>query len=82
MSDSKKQPSQRERELIIERLEVLSPELCFASGASFENFSRDEMIKQIEDNTEIGKKFVETELEFLRAVKDGSLMRALTTNDQ
>ena len=81
MSDSEKQPSQEERDLIISRLEVLSPELCFASGPSFENFSRDEMIKQVENNTEIGKEFVETELEFLRASKDGSLKRALTIKE-
>lgn len=81
MVDTKKQPSQEEMDLVIMRLEVQSPELHFASGDDFKDFSRDEMIKQIKDNTEIGREFVATELEFLRAVKDGSLMEALTSND-
>lgn len=77
-----KQPSQEEKDLIIIRLEAQSPELHFASGKDFQNFSRDEMIKEVKNNTEIGKEFVATELEFLRAIKDGSLMKVLTTSDQ
>ncbi|NQU77567.1 hypothetical protein HQ544_02615 [Candidatus Falkowbacteria bacterium] len=81
MSSINKQPSQEERDLIIARLEVLSPELHFASGGNFQDFSRKDMIKQIKDNTKVGREFVATEFEFLRAIGDGSLMKVLNTSD-
>lgn len=71
--------SQKEKELVLARLEVLSPELHFSVGADSESFSRNEMIKQINENTDIGKDFIKVELEFLRAFKNGSLMSSLAT---
>ena len=71
--------AQKEKELVLARLEVLSPELHFSVGANSESFSRNEMIKQINDNTEVGKDFIKVELEFLRAFRDGSLMNNLVT---
>lgn len=69
--------SQKEKELVLARLEVLSPELHFSVGANGKSFSRDEMMAQINENTDIGKDFIKVELEFLRAFKDGSLMDSL-----
>ena len=80
MSSINKQPSQEEKDLILYRLEVLSPELHFASGGNFQDFSRDDMIKQIKNNTKVGREFVATEFEFLRAVRDGSLIKMLNTS--
>ena len=71
--------SQQEKELVLARLEVLSPELHFSVGSSKESFSRNEMIKQINENTDIGNDFIKVELEFLRAFKNGSLMSNLAT---
>lgn len=71
--------SQKEKELVLARLEVLSPELHFSIGSNKESFSRNEMIKQINENTDIGKDFIKVELEFLRAFKSGSLMSNLAT---
>ncbi len=70
---------QKEKELVLARLEVLSPDLYFSVGADSKSFSRNEIIEQINTNTEIGNDFVKVELEFLRAFKDGSLMRHLIT---
>ncbi len=81
MPSINKQPSQEERDLILARLEVLSPELHFASGGNFQDFSRDDMIKQIKNNTKVGKEFVRTEFEFLRAIKDGSLAKMLVASN-
>jgi hypothetical protein len=67
----------KERELVIARLEVMSPELYFSSGHSFQNFSRDEIIAQIKQGTEVGAEFVRTEMEFLRALKGGQLLKSL-----
>ena len=71
--------SQQEKELVLARLEVLSPELHFSVGSSKESFSRNEMIKQINENTDIGNDFIKVELEFLRAFKNGSLVNSLVT---
>lgn len=79
MAQKNKYLSKKEKDLVIARLEILSPKLHFSSGESSKSFSRDEMIAQIESGTKIGKEFVETELKFLRAIKDGILLKRLTT---
>lgn len=71
--------TQKEKEIVIARLEVLSPELHFCLGANNLNFSRDEIIKEIENNSEVGREFIKVDMDFLRALKDGSLMAALTS---
>ncbi len=70
--------TQKEKELIIARLDVISPELFFSVGSDNKSFSKGELIEEINKDTEIGKNFVKSQFEFLRALKDGSLMNALT----
>ncbi len=67
----------REKEIVIARLEALIPEMSFASGGNFQSFTRDEIINEIKKDSQIGKDFIETEMNFLRALKDGSLIRIL-----
>lgn len=69
---------QKEKEVIIARLEATSPELFFSIGSDSRSFSKDELIEEINKDTEIGNNFVKSQFEFLRALKDGSLMKALT----
>ena len=69
----------QERELIIARLETLSPEMCFSSGNSA-TMTRDELISHIKENDTVGKEFVKIQLEFLRAFKSGNLMKELTAD--
>jgi len=70
--------SQKEKEVIIARLEATSPELFFSVGSDDKSFSKDQLIEEINKNTEIGNNFVKSQFEFLRALKDGSLMKTLT----
>lgn len=77
MSNNQAKILLREKELIIARLEVLSPELHFSVGGSFQNVSRDEMISYVKNDDPIGKDFIKTELEFLRALKNGTLVERL-----
>jgi hypothetical protein len=70
---------EKEKEVVIARLEVLSPELFFSVGSDGKGFSREELIEEINKNTEIGKNFVKSQFDFLRALKDGSLMATLTS---
>lgn len=79
MNQDTKQISQKEIELVIARLEVLSPELHFSSGNKEESISRDQMIEHVKANDKIGKDFIKTELDFLRAFKDGTLLKQLAT---
>ncbi|HEY4503601.1 MAG TPA: hypothetical protein VJJ28_00615 [Candidatus Paceibacterota bacterium] len=74
----KKTISQKEKEVIIARLETISPKLFFSVGSDTKSFSTKELIEEINKNTEIGKNFVKSQFEFLRALKDGSLMNVLT----
>lgn len=71
--------SDKERELVIARMEILPSELHFSSGNSV-TLTRDAVIKHIKDNDELGKEFVKMELDFLRALKSGDLMKRILTN--
>jgi hypothetical protein len=66
----------KEKELVIARLESLAPDLHFSSG-DFVNLSRDGIIEEIKKDSEIGREFVEMEMQFLRALKNGNLMKEL-----
>ncbi len=68
---------EREKEIVIARLKVLVPEMCFASGNGFKSFTRDEIISEIKKDSDVGREFIETEMEFLRALKNGSLIKKL-----
>ena len=68
---------QKEKKLVIARLEVVSPELSFYVGGQDQSFSKNDLIDEIKRDTDIGKDFIKTQLEFLRAMKDGSLMKIL-----
>ncbi len=77
MENKEKIIFEKEKELVIARLEVLFPEYCFASGNGSKGFSRDAMIKEIRQSSEIGVEFVKVDMEFLRALKDGTLLKRL-----
>ena len=64
------------RHLIIARLEVLPPDMVFASipGGSF---TRDQMIEHVRRGDKIGEKYVRIEMEWLRALADGSVYKLL-----
>ena len=72
----------KEKELVIARLEVVSPNLHFFEGNDDKSYSRNDMIKFIKDDNPIGLDFVKTEIEFLRAWKTGEMMKTLNSADQ
>ncbi|OGJ60217.1 hypothetical protein A2635_05625 [Candidatus Peribacteria bacterium RIFCSPHIGHO2_01_FULL_51_9] len=74
---NKREIATKEKELIIARLEQVSPKLYFSDGDNASAYSRDEMIDLIRRDEKPGIEFVRTELEFLRAIKNGDLIRAL-----
>jgi len=58
------------KKIVVARLEIL-PENKKISIGNFGEFSKDELIENVNKNSEIGNKIIEIELEFLRAMKRG-----------
>ena len=58
------------KELVIARLEAIPPNKKISIG-NYGEFTKDELIEGVKSGSEIGKKIVEVELEFLRALKQG-----------
>jgi len=62
------------KEIAIERLRQAPATIKVSFGTQNGEFmSRDEMIEQIEKNTELGRKIVKVQLEYLKAFKRGIL---------
>ena len=60
------------KELVKARLNIL-PENINISIGSEGSFNKKELIQHIDDEDNIGKKIIEADMEFLRALKDGKL---------
>lgn len=58
------------KELVIFRLETLPANRKISIGSQGE-FTKDELIDHVKKEDAVGKKIVEVELEFLRAIKEG-----------
>ena len=58
------------RRLVVERLRTLPSGKQISIGSQG-SFSKDELIKKVELGDKLGKKIIEVELEFLRALKKG-----------
>lgn len=58
------------KKIVIARLEIL-PENKKISIGNFGEFSKEELIDNVNKNSEIGNKIIEIEMKFLRAMKKG-----------
>lgn len=65
------------KKLVIARLEVLPPDKKISIGA-YGEFKKEELIKRVQREDEVGKKIIEIELGFLRAIKEGEITRQLS----
>lgn len=63
------------KQLVIERLKTLPKETGISIGSQGD-FSKNEIIKHVEEGDDIGKKIVEVEMSFLRGLKEGILYEA------
>lgn len=68
MKDEEKQ--KKIIEIVKARLSTLPPDAVLSIG-SLGELKRDQIIKEVENNTEIGKKVIEVQLEYLRMLKEG-----------
>ncbi|VVB61405.1 Uncharacterised protein [uncultured archaeon] len=61
------------KKLVIFRLETLPSNRKISIGSQGE-FTKDELIDHVKKEDSVGKKIVEVELEFLRAIKEGVIV--------
>jgi len=57
--------------IVIERIKAMSPNVKIALGSNGEFLNRDELLKEVSANTPIGKKIIEIQFRYLRALKEG-----------
>ncbi len=62
--------SEEIRELVIVRLETLSPDKRISIG-SYGEFTKDEIIQHVKKGDPVGNKMIEIEMEFICAIKEG-----------
>jgi len=67
------------KDLVTERLDLLSPELVISIGSSG-TFTKSELIDHVKKGDEVGKTIVKMELNFLMALKDGTLLEELISD--
>lgn len=58
------------QELVKARLSVLPEDATLSVGSSGD-YSRNDLIKEVSNNSEIGKKFIEMEVEYIKLLKEG-----------
>ena len=59
------------KNLVIARLKVIPDNLKLSISGS--EYTKDELIKHVEQGDEIGKKIIEIEMDYLRSLKEGVL---------
>jgi len=67
------------KDLVIARLDVLPSDKRISIG-SIGEFTKEELIDSVKEGNEVGRKIIELELNFLRALKDGTLLEELISD--
>ena len=74
MKEKKENIDELKKEIVIERLRQAPPTVKIAFGSLNEFMNRDELIEQVEKETEIGKRIIKIQLEYLKAFKQGMII--------
>jgi len=61
------------KKLVIARLEAIPKDKKISIGSHGE-FSKENLIEEVKSGSEVGRKIIEIELEFLRALKKGIVL--------
>ena len=68
--------SQEIKDLVIARLESLPTDKEISIGSDGE-FTKEQLIKHVEDDDEIGRTIIEVEMSFLKALKEVALQEGM-----
>jgi len=71
MSNVHQAISSDEKNLVLARLDALPPNMAIAIGN--EGYTISELKYHVKEEDDLGKQYIEMQLEFLRSLKDGSL---------
>lgn len=69
------------KELVIARLDILPADKKISIGSSGE-FTKSELIERVKEEDEVGRKVIEMELTFLRALKEGKLLEEVISAEE
>lgn len=67
------------KNLVVERLDLLSPDLVMSIGSAGA-FTKSELIDHVKKGDDVGKTIVKMELNFLMALKDGTLLEEMISD--
>ncbi len=67
------------KELVITRIEVQASPYLRLSIGSHGSMSKEEMIKHVKEEDEIGKRIIQAHLHFLQAVASGEMVKAIVS---
>jgi hypothetical protein len=62
------------RRLVIERIKASSDDLSIMIGGKG-NYSKAELIKSVEEGTEVGKQIMDIQMDFLKAMAEGKIYK-------
>ncbi len=79
MNKEDKEKKEGIKKLVVARLDALPPNVSISVGSEG-HFNKKELIEQIENDTEIGKKMIEIELGYLRMLKEGIFYASGSSN--
>lgn len=74
-----KDKKEQVKKLVIARLDSLPSDVNISIGSGG-SFNKQQLIEQVERDTEIGEKMIEIELEYLRKLKEGILYASINSN--
>jgi len=69
------------KKIVLARLEVFPSDRKISIGSAGE-FTKEEMIKNVEDETDIGEKIMEVQLNYLQTLKEGIFYEQDPTNHE
>lgn len=70
MNKEDKEKQEQLKKLVIARLDTLPPNVSISVGSDG-HFNKKELIDQIKNDTNIGKKMIEIEIKYMRMLKEG-----------
>jgi len=59
------------KRIVVERIKSMSPNVKIALGSRGEFLGRDDLLKEVNKGSPIGKKIIQIQLRYLQALKDG-----------
>ena len=66
------------KDLVSARLDLLSPDLAISIGSSG-TFTKAQLIEHVRQGDNVGRTIIEMEMEFLESIKNGTLLRDITS---